>query len=269
MEYTKEQHTYLEFLRLKLQSFQKEWQDVVPLTVSGRIATESKYLFRSGDSVRKAANDTEDFMRGFEGGNLTFDALTSYLDGLGDNIKTIRSGRKSGRSYSPLKEAKYKSKAEAERVLSNAFPRSHASLDISKDVGVACQDHQNKWNVRNYVNVGVTWWRSVGRRGFGMVNAPSGLLFITSCKYRDVKYVTEENMNAWEVTGVSMKSGRGQNVSGWLVTHKSTDHNDDTPLVSYHDRVTRIPHAFGKNLSRAHSLMQQRTMRHLVKQLGE
>lgn len=197
-------------------------------------------------------------------------AITEYLDNLADSMKSIRRARKPSEAYAPLKRQRLKSDNEASGLLTAAFPRSHTSLNVSEHVGVHCEneDSQHKHNIRNYVTVGVSWWKSVGSRGLALINAPSGVMFTLRCKPRHVKYVDEDGMQAWEVTAVSIKHGRASEVTGWLVTHLPAEHSDQHPLVHPADRETLTPHAFGKNLSKAHSLMKQRTVRHLVKQMG-
>lgn len=125
---------------------------------------------------------------------------------------------------------------------------------------------RSRYTLKNYVSIGATWWRAVGSKGFALINSTSGIRFVLTCSPRDVRYVDEDGMNAWQVRTVGFKHGRGFEENGWLVTHKSTEHDDLHPLYC-HDEKTTTPHAFSSHLSKAHSLMKNRTVRHLTKML--
>ena len=268
MTYTIEAHKRLQFLRERIKSVQDEWADKLPRAVSGHVCSGSKYLFRANSEVQELGAAFEKECNEEIGGRDMHSAIFEYLDNLADSMKAIRRARKPSGSYAPLKKQRLKTDNEASGLLTAAFPRSHTSLNVGEHVGVHCEDAQTKYNIRNYVTVGVSWWKSIGSRGLALINAPSGVMFTLRCKPRNVKYVAEDDMQAWEVTAVAIKHGRASEVTGWLVTHLPEEHSDKYPLVHPADRVTQIPHAFGKNLSKAHSLMKQRTVRHLVKQLG-
>lgn len=266
MAYTIETHKRLGFLLNRIASARQEWAGLLPAKVANHICSEGEYIWSASAEIRELHDQFEKECRSVTGGRDAFKSIVGYLDDLSDSVKAIRRERKPSGSYAPLKVAQAKSKREAEGIIANGFQRSHIKLDVGADVGVEVEG-ESKYNIRNYVTVAVSWWRSIGERGFGLVNMPSGLMFVTKCRRRAVPYVDEDGMNAWEVEGVTFKHGKGSAVTGWLVTHTSTDHSDRNPLVCPHERVTQIPHAFGKNLSKAHSLMKQRTVRHLTKQL--
>lgn len=266
MTYTIETHKRLQFLRDRIASVKQEWAELMPSKVANWVCAEGKYTFSAPQDVTELSKQFEDECKSITGGRCAYQAIIGYLDDLADSVKAIRRERKPSNAYAPLKKAERKSQREAEGIITNGFQRSNIKLAVGSDVGVEVEG-ESKYTRRNYVTVAVSWWRSIGERGFGLVNMPSGLMFVTKCSHRAVPYVDEDGMNAWEVEGLTFKHGKGSVVTGWLVTHTSTDHSGDNPLVDPHSRQTQIPHAFGKNLSKAHSLMKQRTVRHLTKQL--
>jgi hypothetical protein len=166
------------------------------------------------------------------------------------------------------------SRMQAISSLDGGFPKSSIQLTSKGDgdplrlpVGLVVDEGRSRYSLINYVTIGATWWRSVGSKGFALINSTSGIRFVLTCVPRNVKYVDEDGMNAWEVRTVGFKHGKGFEENGWLVTHQSTDHNDLHPLYCYNERATMIPHAFSAHLSKAHSLMKNRTVRHLTKML--
>lgn len=266
MTYTIEAHKRLGFLLNRIASAKQEWAELLPAKVANHICSNGQFTYSATAEVKELADKFEEDCRSVVGGRDAFKSIVGYLDDLSDSVKAIRRERKPSGAYAPLKKAEAKSQREAEGIISNGFQRSNIKLVVGNDVGVEVEG-ESKYTRRNYVTVAVSWWRSIGERGFGLVNMPSGLMFVTKCRRRAVPYVDEDGMNAWEVEGLTFKHGKGSVVTGWLVTHTSTDHSDRNPLVCPYERVTQIPHAFGKNLSKAHSLMKQRTVRHLTKQL--
>jgi len=267
MTYTKETHNHLKFLRKQVANVRLQWSEIVPAAVIDAIVKNGKYSYRLSGDIMEMRNQAEQILQKETGSSNAWDAISSYASELGDAIKDIRRARKHKKSYSPLADAKKMSQRGLSDVVRNAFQRSHAHTSVGSEVGIDVEDGGNKWNIKNYVTVGATWYRSVFLHGFSLINAPSGLRLVIQCKYRQVKYVDEDNMNAWEVRTIGFKHGKGFEESGWLVTHKSTQHDECHPLVDSVSRETQTPHAFGKNLSKAHSLMKQRTVRHLTKML--
>lgn len=266
MTYTIETHKRLQFLRDRIASAKQEWAELLPIKLANYICSDGRFTYSASAEIKELADKFENDCKSITGGRDAHKSITGYLDDLTDSVKAIRRERKPSGAYAPLKKAEAKSRREAEGIITNGFQRSSIKLDVGSDVGVEVEG-ESKYTIRNYVTVAVSWWRSVGERGFGLVNMPSGLMFVTKCRRRAVPYVDEDGMNAWEVEGLTFKHGKGSVVTGWLVTHTSTEHNERNPLVDPYSRQTQIPHAFGKNLSKAHSLMKQRTVRHLTKQL--
>lgn len=266
MTYTIEAHKRLGFLLNRIASAKQEWAELLPEKVANYICSDGRFTYSASAEVKELADKFEEDCRSVVGGRDAFKSIVGYLDDLSDSVKAIRRERKPSGAYAPLKKAEAKSRREAEGIISNGFQRSNISLDVGSNVGVEVEG-ESKYTRRNYVTVSVSWWRSIGDRGLGLVNMPSGLMFVTKCRRRAVPYVDKDGMSAWEVEGLTFKHGRGSVVTGWLVTHKSTDHSGDNPLVDPYSRQTQIPHAFGTSISKAHSLMKSRTVRHLTKML--
>ena len=173
--------------------------------------------------------------KGETGSRDVWDGLACYLHELRNSIAPCRSElRGNVEEYAPVKRAGDYAQRRADDLLSNAFPRTSIDLHIgaSHEVGAKHNDAENKWNLRNDVTVGVAWFKSVGKRGFGLIKAPEGTLFVLRCKPRPVKYVDEDGMNAFEVQAVGFKHGKCYDMNGWLVTHQSSDHSHKLPLVA-------------------------------------
>ena len=266
MTYTIEAHKRLGFLLNRIASAKREWAELMPAVVANHICADGRFTYSASAEVKELTDKFEKDCKSVVGGRDAFTSITGYLDDLSDSVKAIRRQRKPYGSYAPLVVAQAKSKREAEGIITSGFQRSSIKLDVGSNVGVEVEG-ESKYTICNYVTVAVTWWRSIGERGFGLVNMPSGLMFVTKCRPHAAPYVEHSGMNAWKIEGVTFKHGKGSAVSGWLVTHALTDHSDLDPLVCPHKRVTNMPHAFGESLSKAHNLMKQRTVRHLTKML--
>ena len=265
--YTQITHKRLEFIRGQVAIARNQWKDIVPFKVFDAFVGDGKYSFRLASDVIEMRDIAEHALLKETGDSAAWDAIETYASKLGDAIKEIRRNRKNKKAYAPLADAKETSKRNAGRIIEKGFQRSRINVEVGSDVGVIVEGSDNKWNIKNYVTVGVTWWKTVGLRGFGLINAPSGIRFVLSCRYRHAQYVVDDEMNAWEVRTIGFKHGKAFEETGWLVTHRSTEHDDLHPLVNHSERNTLIPHAYGKHLSKAHSLMKQRTVRHLTKML--
>lgn len=193
--------------------------------------------------------------------------LFQYLDQLNDGIASYRRRSKHVDEYDPLKNAQHKSRRMAEIAVGNGFARSRINVTVGRDVGVEVNNPQSQYSKSNDLTVPLTWNKAVSERGFALVQAPDGLRLILRCSHRRIGYVEDEGFNAWEVTAVSFKHGKGEVEQGFLVTHQSSDHSHDNPLVDQYDRKTLIPHAYGTSLKKAFSLLKSRTVRHLTKML--
>ena len=272
MKYTIEMHRRMQFIKQQIAECQRQWESVMPKNVSGTIARHGKYSYNRNikPDVSQLIGEAEDFLKKETGSRDVWDGVTSYLHELRNSIHSIRSElRGHVEEYAPVKRAGKYAKRRADDLLSNAFPRTNIDLHIGAgyEVGAKHNDASTKWNLRNDVTVGVAWFKSVGKRGFGLIKAPEGTLFVLRCKPRFVQYVDEDGMNAFEVQAVGFKHGKCYDMNGWLVTHQSSDHSHKLPLVCKHTGSMDIPHAFGVNLGKTHKLLQRRTVAHLTKQL--
>lgn len=270
MKYTIEMHRRMQFIKQQIAECQRQWESVMPKNVSGQIAKDGKYSYRAKGETAQQVSQAEDFLREETGSRDVWDGVTSYLHELRNSIRHVRSElRGNVEEYAPVKRAGKYAQRRADDLLSNAFPRTSIDLHIGAgyEVGAKHNDASTKWNLRNDVTVGVAWFKSVGKRGFGLIKAPEGTLFVLRCKPRFVQYVDEDGMNAFEVQAVGFKHGKCYDMNGWLVTHQSSDHSHKLPLVCKHTGSMDIPHAFGVNLGKAHKLLQRRTVAHLTKQL--
>jgi hypothetical protein len=269
MAYTENCHKQLNLLTKQITAITDQWRDFIPARIFHVIADVGKHSFKIPIEVQDEMNSIQRDMHIETGSVDAWNSATTYVDNLRDAIRSIRKRRKERQAYSPLAEHKSFSKNFARHTVSEAFQRSWigVSLKTTGNEPTLEVDGERKYTIKNFVTIGVTWYRTVASRGFALINAPQGLRFVVSCKYRYVQYVDEDGMNAWEVQTIGFKNGKGFEESGWLVTHQSTEHDECHPLVCESSRQTEIPHAVGKNLSKAHSLLKQRTVRHLTKML--
>ena len=270
MKYTIEMHRRMQFIKQQIAECQRQWKDIMPKDVAGQICETGQYSSRAKHGLMEKMSQVEERLRQETGSRDVWDGLACYLKELRNSIAHVRSELRGGvEEYAPVKRAGKYAKRRADDLLSNAFPRTSIDLHIGAgyEVGAEHNDASTKWNLRNDVTVGVAWFKSVGKRGFGLINAPEGTLFVLRCKPRSVKYVDEDGMNAFEVQAVGFKHGKCYDMNGWLVTHQSSDHSAELPLVCKYTGSMDIPHAFGVNLGKAHKLLQRRTVAHLTKQL--
>ena len=267
MIYTIKAHKRLSFLSSQIKIAVDQWADTFGKDILYHVIKHSKFSYRMTNDMNVRLKDIEKSLLEETGNNDTYNGALDYLSNLGDSMQSIRKARKDREAYHPLKEAKEKSKRWIDKVTGVAFQRSRIKCKVGGDIGLEVVNPESEYSKYNNVTVGVSWARSVFERGFSLVNAPDALMLVMSVTPRNVAYVDEDGMNAWKVRVVKFKHGKGFEDEGWLVTHKSTEHDELHPLVDSSSRKTIIPHAYGKNLSKAHSLMKQRTVRHLTKML--
>jgi len=267
MNYTIKAHKRLSFLSSQIKITVNQWADIFGKDILYHITKHSKYSYRMPNDMNVRLKDIEKSLLEETGNNDAYNGVLDYLSNLGDSMQSIRKARKDSEAYHPLKEAKEKSRRWIDKVTGVAFQRSRIKCKVGGGIGLEVVNPESEYGKYNNVTVGVSWARSVLERGFSLINAPDALMLVISCTPRDVAYVDEDGMNAWKVRVVKFKHGKGFEDEGWLVTHKSTEHDQLHPLVDCSSRKTVIPHAYGKNLSKAHSLMKQRTVRHLTKML--
>jgi hypothetical protein len=262
-----ERHKAYQRLISRVANLREQWQSDVDTRLIDAIIAHGKFSYRMPTSIRDDFDRIEGHMLSLTGSGEAWDAFGNYAHYLGEAIRDIRRERKRKSSYAPVQDALAKSKRQAENALHRGFPKSSIHLGgKGSPVGLEVEEGRSRYTLKNYVSIGATWWRSVGSKGFALINSTSGIRFVLTCRPRDVRYVDEDGMNAWEVRTVGFKHGRGFEENGWLVTHKSTEHDDLHPLYC-HDEKTTTPHAFSSHLSKAHSLMKNRTVRHLTKML--
>lgn len=266
LEYTRDTHKHLMFLKAQVRDLQQRWSEYSNPILTGRIVGQGKYTYTSSASTSEMHDEAEKKIQGAAGNRFSCRGFFDYLDDIGDSIKAIRKERKNAVPYNPIKLHKKLSNSLADRFLKEAFPRSPIRMDRDAKAGLQVEG-ESKYTMQNYISVGVGWSKTVWERGFCIINAPSGFRFVLRCKPFDVQYVEADNMNAWHVTTIGFKHGKGSMEDGWLITHKSTDHNADSQLVDLSKKETSIPHAYGTSISKAHSLMKSRTVRHLTKML--
>jgi hypothetical protein len=269
-----EKHKMYQRLIGRVANLREKWRDDVDIRVIDAIVAHGRYGYRMPLNIRDDFDKVEGEMLLLTGSGDTWDAFSNYAGYLGEAIRDIRQSRKRKQSYAPVEDALKNSRMQAISSLDGGFPKSSIQLTSKGDgdplrlpVGLVVDEGRSRYSLINYVTIGATWWRSVGSKGFALINSTSGIRFVLTCVPRNVKYVDEDGMNAWEVRTVGFKHGKGFEENGWLVTHQSTDHNDLHPLYCYNERATMIPHAFSAHLSKAHSLMKNRTVRHLTKML--
>lgn len=263
-----EKHKAYQRLIGRVANLREQWRNDVDLRVIDAVVAHGRYGYRMPLNIRDDFDKVEGEMLSLTETGETWDAFSSYANHLGEAIRDIRNSRKRRKSYAPVEDALKNSRSNARSALDMGFPKSSIQLGKSGDpVGLEVDEGRSRYSLKNYVSIGATWWRAVGSKGFALINSTSGIRFVLTCVPRNVKYVDEDGMNAWEVRTVGFKHGKGFEENGWLVTHQSTEHDDLHPLYCHDKRSTIIPHAFSEHLSKAHSLMKNRTVRHLTKML--
>lgn len=269
MQYTVNAHKAHQRLLKRAAQFRAQWQDDVDIGVINAILAHGVYsVYRAKQAVCDSMDSAEDTLKQLTGGR---DAWRSFTDGgthLGDAIRNMRRKRKNRTEYAPVIHALEASKNHADAALGAGFQRSRTKvMKVGKGGTVGLEVEESGHYISNHITVGASWFRSVANRGMSLINAPDGLRFVLRSSPRDVMYVDDDGMNAWQVTVIGFKHGKGFSQDGWVVTHKSTEHDYLHPLVDPESRNTVIPHSFGLTLQKAHSLLKSRTVRHLTKML--
>ena len=264
MKYTIEAHKRLSFLSEQIKVAIGQWSNTFDKDILWHVAKHSKYGYSMNQEMTDRIKSVERSLRGQTGSNDAYNAIVDYISDLGDSVQNIRSKRREVKEYRPLKDAKKKCGMNVQRVAQNAFQRSNIQTTVGKQVELDVENPENKYAIRNNVTVGISWCRSVFEKGFSIIKSPDGLRLVVRCKYRKVSYVDEDNMNAWHITSIGFKYGKGSIEDGWLVTHKTSECDELHPLVDLSDKDNTVPHSYGLNLSKAYSLMKRRTVRHLV-----
>ena len=261
----------IEFLRNDLEKFKAHWSGGimgVPMKVIAHFikhGTHSSY--RADADVKEQIHAIEDRLAKSNSQNI-WKAFEIYCENAGKAIRSYRNDRKLVGDYEPLKMAKTQSKRRAQRVIDQAFPRSTAEIcsGSSGDSEVEVEN-EDRYNMSNLVPVPITWFKAVYSRGFSIIRSPKGKRFVMRCKPVAVQYVDEAGLNAWKVTVVGFNKKKGFTEHGYLITHKSSDHDDLHPLFDLSDDEAVIPHSFGESISKAYNLMNRRTVRHLTKMM--
>lgn len=269
MAYTTDTHRIYKNLLSRINSFREQWRDDVPVEVINSILEHGRYSYKSTKQVGEKMEEAETRMLYTTGSRDAWDAFAQYAGSLGDAIKNIRRDRKRRDIYAPVLRAVEYSRTIASAAVANGFSRTSINVEKSSSdnpVGLFVYEGRSRYSMKNYIYVGATWGRTIGDRGMALINAPDGLRFVLKCSPRNVMYVDDDGMNAWQVTVIGFKHGKGFTQEGWVVTHKSTEHDHLHPLVN-DSRKSEIPHSFGFTLQKAHSLLKSRTVRHLTKML--
>lgn len=269
MQYTVNAHKAHQRLLKRAAQFRAQWQDDVDIGVINAVLGLGRYsTYRMVRTVGDKLDEAESTLRQLTGSK---DAWNAFADGgtyLGDAIRNMRKNRKHRTEYAPVVHALEASKRHAETALNVGFQRSRTKvMKVGKGGAVGLEVEQSGHYIDNHITVGASWFRSVANRGMSLINAPDGLRFVLKSSPRDVMYVDDDGMNAWQVTVIGFKHGKGFSQDGWVVTHKSTEHDYLHPLVDPESRDTVTPHSFGLTLQKAHSLLKSRTVRHLTKML--
>ena len=260
------QHKNFMFLSERLEEFKTEWSKVVPREIIVTILKHGKYgHFRLGRDIRELINSTKDEFTENSSGDVwnLFETTAHYL---GESIRDYRRLRKHVEDYSPVKDAAKSSLNHAKEIFDMSFMRSNISCTQGDEWDLKVE-HEDTYAQRSLICVPVSWKKTVYDKGFSLISSPKGKRFILRCKPVDVKYIDDEGYNAWKVTAVGFYKNKGFTEDGWLITHKSTEHDDLHPLFSKLTDEMLIPHSFGTDLSKAFSLMKNRTVRHLTKMM--
>lgn len=261
----------IQFLLSDLENFKAHWSGGimgVPMKVIAHYikhGTHSSY--RADQDVKPQIHAIEERLAKSNSENI-WKAFENYCENAGKAIRRYREEIKQIDGYSPLKNAKTKSKRQAQRVIDSAFPRSTSEIFSASNGDSKVEiENEGRYNMSNLVPVPITWFKTIHLKGFSIIQSPKGKRFVMRCKPVDVQYVDEAGLNAWEVTVVGFNKKMGFTENGWMITHKSSDHDDLHPLFDMIRDETVIPHSFGESLSKAFNLMNRRTVRHLTKMM--
>ena len=270
MEYSKDVHKQLNFLRRQLVKFIDDYKEFAPKEVFADIIVAGKYSFNAGKrtSLEERMKARDNFDK-----NCIYscwdDTVVHYIAEMSEAIQRIRRVRQEVKKFNPVQKVKRASSRGSSEWLGKAFPRTNTETFIRDNPStptLEVEHKEDKWRRRGVICIPVHWSQSVYEKGLALVNAPKGTLFIVRAQKRDVQHVNEEGMTAWKVTAIGSNKGCCYLVDGWVVTHNSNEINSGSPLVD-DQRETLVPHAFGVNLPKAVSLMKSRTVRHLTKML--
>ena len=179
-------------------------------------------------------------------------AAFEYFERLVSAVVQMREDRKERQFYHPVIEQKAKSKVYANKVLSDLFQRSRFDVNA----GIAQLDPADKntpsYRRGNDLTVPISWFKSVYEKDLYAVKAPEGIRFTLSAKKRDIKFLKQDNIDAYRVVLIGTKDGIAFTENRWLLVQEG-----------YEKRV----HAVGDDVAKAFSLLKRRVKAEILDQL--
>lgn len=237
-----EQYKHMQFLLTEIDRFVESWG--APNEWRKQVRTHHRHGM-SGEA--EAFQDSLDDLQG-TGARAAFE----YFERLASAVMQMRRDRKDRQPYHPVIEQKAKSKVYADRVLSDLFQRSRFDVDA----GTAQLDPADKntpsYRRSNDLTVPISWFKSVFEKDLYAVKAPEGMRFTLSAKKRDIKFLKQDNIDAYRVVLVGTKDGIAFTEDRWLLVQEG-----------YEKRV----HAVGNDVAKAHSLLNRRVKAEILDQL--
>ena len=232
----------MQFLLTEIDRFVESWG--APNEWRKQVRTHHRHGM-SGEA--EAFQDSLDDLQG-TGARAAFE----YFERLASAVMQMRRDRKDRQPYHPVIEQKAKSKVYADRVLSDLFQRSRFDVDA----GTAQLDPADKntpsYRRSNDLTVPISWFKSVFEKDLYAVKAPEGMRFTLSAKKRDIKFLKQDNIDAYRVVLVGTKDGIAFTEDRWLLVQEG-----------YEKRV----HAVGNDVAKAHSLLKRRVKAEILDQL--
>jgi len=237
-----EEHKHMQFLLAEINRFAKNWG----APNEWRRQVLSHHRFSMSGEAEVFQDRINDLQR--TGAKAAFD----YFEGLVSAIVQMRRDRKDRQEYHPVIEQKAKSKVYADRVLSDLFQRSRFDVNSGTAQLDPADEKTPSYRRSNDITVPISWFKSVYEKDLYAVKAPEGMRFTLSAKKRDIKFLRQDNIDAYRVVLVGTKDGIAFTEDRWLLVQEG-----------YEKRV----HSVGNDVAKAHSLLKRRVKAEILDQL--
>lgn len=237
-----EQHKHMQFLLTEIDRFAESWG--APNEWRKQALKHHRYAM-SGEA--EAFQDSLDDLQG-TGARAAFE----YFERLVSAVAQMRRDRKDRQEYHPVIEQKAKSKVYADRVLSDLFQRSRFDVNAGTAQLDPADEKTPSYRRSNDITVPISWFKSVFEKDLYAVKAPEGMRFTLSAKKRDIKFLRQDNIDAYRVVLVGTKDGIAFTEDRWLLVQEG-----------YEKRV----HSVGNDVAKAHSLLKRRVKAEILDQL--
>lgn len=237
-----EEYKHMQFLLAEIDRFAKSWG--APSEWRRQVLSHQRFSMNGeAEAFQDSINDLQ---------RTGAKAAYNYFEGLTSAVVQMRRDRKDRQEYHPVIEQKAKSKVYADRVLSDLFQRSRFHVEA----GIAQLDPADKntpsYRRSNDLTVPISWFKSVYEKDLYAVKAPEGIRFTLSAKKRDIKFLKQDNIDAYRVVLIGTKDGIAFTENRWLLVQEG-----------YEKRV----HAVGDDVAKAHSLLKRRVKAEILDQL--